>query len=200
MILGVDPEHRDRRDAVLAAYPLREPNRGQRLQQREEWSAEETGLLTGDDGDGLRIAKSGRRRDAAGWRAAPALLRLQQRRRCRRDRGDAGCARAMASRQAAGSSGLPAKNGATRAIVEDVVGGEPPDPRKAPDVDGKHGPLSLKRRTAGDGPMPTATRRRPVTPESLRRVDPVQTLADVVLRRRPADVTIARPHERTSRT
>ena len=45
VILGVDPEHRDRRHAVLGAHLLGEANRGQRLQQREEWSAEETRLL-----------------------------------------------------------------------------------------------------------------------------------------------------------
>ena len=53
VIFGVDPEHRDRRHAVLGPHLLGESNRGQRFQQREEWSAEETGLLAGDDGNGL---------------------------------------------------------------------------------------------------------------------------------------------------
>ena len=57
VIFGIDPEHRDRRHAVLGSHLLGQPNRGERFQQREEWSAEETGLLPGDDGNGLRIAK-----------------------------------------------------------------------------------------------------------------------------------------------
>ena len=57
VIFGVDPEHRDRRHAVLGWYLLGESKRGQRFQEREEWSAEETGLLTRDNGNGLRIAK-----------------------------------------------------------------------------------------------------------------------------------------------
>ena len=40
-----------RRDRMTCAYC------GQRFQEREEWSAEETGLLTRDNGNGLRIAK-----------------------------------------------------------------------------------------------------------------------------------------------
>ncbi len=57
VIFGVDPEHRDGRDAVFGFHLLSESKRSERLEKREEWSAEQSGLLSGDDRDGLRITK-----------------------------------------------------------------------------------------------------------------------------------------------
>jgi hypothetical protein len=75
VIFGVDPEHRDARHPVLSRDTRRELECGQRLQQREGWPAEQASLLTGDDGDGLRIGE----RLAGGNRprrcAAAVLLR-----------------------------------------------------------------------------------------------------------------------------
>ena len=71
VILGVDPEDRHHRHAVLAAdTALRQPDRRERLQQRVERAAEEPGLLAGDDRHGAGI---GQRRAAA--RAAAGASR-----------------------------------------------------------------------------------------------------------------------------
>jgi hypothetical protein len=57
VVFGVDPEHGDRRHTVLGSHLLGEAKRGQCFQEREEWSAKQAGLLTCDNGNGLRIAK-----------------------------------------------------------------------------------------------------------------------------------------------
>ena len=112
VILGIDPEDRDARNLMVARDLSRELERRQRLEQGEHRTAEQSGLLTGDDGDGLRIRELPRLRPRARRRAAAALL-------IRDDRGDLGAPaavrlrRRIASAQAAGSVGLPEKNGET---------------------------------------------------------------------------------------
>ena len=92
---------------VLFTNPLGEPHGGERLEQREERSSEQSGLLARNDGDGIRVAQlsGGGERFSRG--AAAALLslhevgdRLSLARCC--------CVRADGASQAAGSAGLPA--------------------------------------------------------------------------------------------
>ena len=86
VILGVDPEDGDGRHAVVARHLLGELERGERLEQREQRAAEQSGLLAGDD------------RDRAADRRAAAPLRRARGGACRRsllrrdDRGDLGAA------------------------------------------------------------------------------------------------------------
>src|SRR5947209_2582423 len=83
MILRLDPEHRDRGNAVLFLHTLGELQRGERLVQREQRSAEETSLLTGDDGDGLFIGDERRRLARRRRSTAPLELRAENRRELR---------------------------------------------------------------------------------------------------------------------
>ena len=78
MILGVHPEDRDRRYVVFCADALGELKRGERLEQRKEWSAEESGLLTGDDSHGPWIGEDRGCCQRNRRRTAPLLLRLEQ--------------------------------------------------------------------------------------------------------------------------
>jgi hypothetical protein len=57
VILGVDPEDGDGGDLVIARDLLRKLHRRQRFQQREERSAKQPGLLSGDDGDRAGIGE-----------------------------------------------------------------------------------------------------------------------------------------------
>ncbi len=57
MILGVNPEDGDGGNAVIARHLLRELDRRHRFEQGEQRAAEETGLLTADDGDGPAIGQ-----------------------------------------------------------------------------------------------------------------------------------------------
>ena len=135
VILGVDPEDRDRRHLVVARDLLGELERRERLEQREQRAAEEARLLAGDDGDGAAVGEQARRLARA--RRAPvaapaelamtaaisvaaAIVRLRARDRVR-------------PRGAIGR--IAGKKRRDRSEVVGVVGGEPPDPRKAPNVD-----------------------------------------------------------------
>ena len=75
VVFRVDPEHRHRRDAVLARHALGQPDGRGRLEQRENGPAEQPGLLPGDDRDGAGLREPSRRRERFGRRAAPFLLR-----------------------------------------------------------------------------------------------------------------------------
>ena len=66
MVLGVDPEHGDDRDAVLPRHLLREPDRRGRLEQRERRPTEQARLLPGHDGDGPRHPRAPRGGHASG--------------------------------------------------------------------------------------------------------------------------------------
>ena len=135
MILGVHPEDRDRGHALFLLGAPRELNRGDRLQQREQRSAEHARLLPGDDGDrrGVGEARAGRAR--RGRRVARILLR-----------GDHGGDRSPIARMLLRArDGVAPRAGRQRVArverrdllkVEGVVAGERTDPGKATDVDG----------------------------------------------------------------
>ena len=141
VVLGIDPEHRDGRDPVLGLYLFRKANRGEGLQQREERSAEEPGLLTGDEGDGLRIPESGGCRGRGFRRPAAALLSQDE-------IGDRGTLTGKALSSSDGVTpgrrilGIAGKEVGDARMIEDVVGGETPDPRKSADIDGEPGARS----------------------------------------------------------
>ena len=60
VILGIDPENGHGRDAVVGLDAARQRNCGERLEQREERTAEQTGLLPGDDGHRAGIRQASR--------------------------------------------------------------------------------------------------------------------------------------------
>ena len=61
---------------MIAGHEVGELQRGERLEQREQRAAKQSGLLAGDDGDGARIGELPRGLDGPGRRlAAPLLLR-----------------------------------------------------------------------------------------------------------------------------
>ena len=78
MVLGVNPEHGDRRDAVLGGSPLRQAEGGQRLEQREQRAAKQPRLLAGDDRDRLGISQPLRRGERVLRRRARPLLRQDE--------------------------------------------------------------------------------------------------------------------------
>jgi len=81
VVFRVDPEDGDRGHAELFGGALRELQRADRLQQREQRSAKDARLLPGRDRDRASIGESRRRRARFRRRAAALLLR-------RDDRGD----------------------------------------------------------------------------------------------------------------
>jgi hypothetical protein len=145
VILGVDPEHWHDGHAVVAAHRRGELHRSDRLEQREQRTAEEARLLSGDDDDRARIGEAGGGRARRRWRAAPFLLvREHARDLGRRTRVG------VAARDRIGP-GL-AFGGVAREIRphaierEGVVGGETSNPGEAANVDGKR-----RRRWTGCG-------------------------------------------------
>ena len=83
MILRLDPEHRDGGNAVLLPDTLGELQRGERFVQCEQRPAEETSLLTGDDGDRLFIGDERRRMARRRRRSTSLELRVENRRELR---------------------------------------------------------------------------------------------------------------------
>ena len=83
MILRLDPEHRDGGNAVLLADTLGELQRSERFVQCEQRPAEETSLLTGDNGDRLFIGDERRRIARRSRRATSLELRVENRRELR---------------------------------------------------------------------------------------------------------------------
>src|SRR5207249_9250279 len=81
VVLGIDPEDGRSGDAVIARYLVGELDRGQGLEQREQRTAEEPGLLTSDNRDGARIGEGSARFTRARRRLTLRLLG-------RNDRGD----------------------------------------------------------------------------------------------------------------
>jgi hypothetical protein len=134
VILRVDPEHGDGRYLVIARHLLGELDRGQRLEQREERSAEEPGLLAGDDRDGFAIGEQPAGLARPRLRAAALLL-------ARDDRGDLVAAPIVRLRPRdrvgprAAVGGIARKKRRDCSEVVGVVGGEPANPGKPPDVD-----------------------------------------------------------------
>ncbi len=74
VILGVDPEHRHHRHAVLGRDLRRQLHRGDGLEQREQRTAEQPGLLAGNDDARGGIGQPRRRLARGGGRAASRLL------------------------------------------------------------------------------------------------------------------------------
>jgi hypothetical protein len=138
VILGVDPEHGDRGYAMLGANLLGQSNGRQRLQQREERPTEQTGLLPGDDGHGLRVPKSGSCRDRCIGSTAAALLSLHE----IRDRLAwtsvplSACDDVAPRRRIVG---IASKEVSDARMVEDIVGSQATNPRESSDIDGKPG-------------------------------------------------------------
>ena len=78
-----DLRHRSRKPRPRHAcrrHLFGELDRGERLEQREEWSAEQSRLLAGDDGDGPGISQRPAGFDGARRGAAALLLRVDDRR------------------------------------------------------------------------------------------------------------------------
>ena len=136
VVLGINPEDRDRGHPVFTGHLVGKLECGERLEQGEKWTAEKPRLLPGEDGDGAaRPPASGwtrvRARGRRGGLAEPASIwAIWSRRRV--------CAwvRRMASAQAAFWVGSPEKNGSTAAKIVRVVGRQAPDPGEAAHVDG----------------------------------------------------------------
>ena len=80
VVFGLDPEDRDGRHLVLPRHLVGELERRQGLEQREQRTAEETRLLSGQDRDGLRIGEPRGRLDRPGRRLPPLLLSRDDRR------------------------------------------------------------------------------------------------------------------------
>ena len=78
VILGVDPEHGHDGHAVIFRHLRRQFHRRDRFEECEQGPAEQSGLLAGDDGNGLRIAQRCRCRECLGRGAAGSLLGLKQ--------------------------------------------------------------------------------------------------------------------------
>ena len=134
MILGVDPEHGDHGDAVLARHLLRQLHRRQRFQKREQRSAEETGLLAGDDDDGLGIGEA-----CSGFtcrrRGAAALLLGRDNARQLRRGADVRLAPLNRIGPGIGTCGIAREVRRDLLEAERVVGGEPSNPWESPDID-----------------------------------------------------------------
>jgi hypothetical protein len=136
VILSVDPEHRDSRHLLLAAEAFRQPDRVQRLEQREQRSAKQPRLLPGDDRHRVPVAELGGSRPRFRRGVAALLLRLQQ-------VGDRVARALVALRPLDGVapcrrvSGVAGEELGQRRIVVRVVHRQAVDPGESPDVDGK---------------------------------------------------------------
>ena len=133
MVLGVDPEDGHGGNVVILRHLLRELQRRQRLQQREERAAEEPRLLARDDGDGAAVGEQpsglarARRRltafllggDDGRNLGAPAIVRLRP--------GDG-----VGPRGAVGR--IAGKKWRDGAEVVRVVRRQPANPRKPPHI------------------------------------------------------------------
>ena len=120
---------------MIPRHLIGELQRGERFEQREQRPAEQAGLLAGEDGDRAWIGKTPRSVDRR-WRRVPVSLL--------RDDDVRDFAAAMIVRLRAGDCAGPRgalgwiarKKRRDRAEIVRVVGGEPANPRKAPDIDG----------------------------------------------------------------
>jgi hypothetical protein len=74
VILGIHPEHRDRRHSVRGFDVARQLDGSERLEQGERRPAEGAGLLAGGDDDGVRIAEPCGRGAGGGGRLPRGLL------------------------------------------------------------------------------------------------------------------------------
>ncbi len=145
VILGVDPEHRHDGHAVVAAHRRGEFHGGDRFEQREQRSAEEPGLLAGDDDNGPRIGEPCGGGSRCRWRPAPLLLSGEHARDLGRRTGVGVAARDRLSPGLAfrGVAGEVRPHAIER---EGVVGGQASNPGEAANVDGQR-----RRRWTGCG-------------------------------------------------
>ena len=87
VVFGLNPKDGHGRRAVFPRHLLGQLQGGERFEDREERSAEEPCLLSGQDGDGPRIGEPFGRRQRGCWRAASLLLRAKHRGKFRERRG-----------------------------------------------------------------------------------------------------------------
>ena len=136
VILGVHPEHRDSRHLMLGPHTFGELESCQRLEKREERSAKQSGLLAGDDGDRPGIGKKVGGGLRFGGCVSTSLLRPQHLNErvplpalTRRTRNGVppGARIARITGEEVGQA----------RVVERVIGGKPPDPRKTTNINGK---------------------------------------------------------------
>ena len=134
VILGVNPEHGHDRHVVFARDFFGQFESRQRFMQREQWTAEKPGLLSGDERNGTgvsqlacRLARSSRStalrllaRENLRHLAAITRIRLR-------------AANGMRPSRAIGR--ITAEKRRQRRKIVGVVRGETPRPREAPDVD-----------------------------------------------------------------
>src|SRR5690606_37486752 len=134
MVLGIDPEDRDRRHAVFGGGSPGELQRGDGLEQRQKRAAEHARLLAGDDRHAVWALKEGRGLAGFGWSPSPLLLG-------RNHGGDAVTVSPVLLRPR--NRGLPRVARGWIAVVQrrdareirGVLAGEWPDPRETLDVD-----------------------------------------------------------------
>lgn len=136
VILRVDPEDRHRAHAVLPLDAGSEPDRGDRLEQREERAAEEPRLLARHNRDGARVGERGCRLDRLGRRAPAGLLRAQHRRH-RLARPGVLPRRRNGAGPGAGVGRVAREERRERGGIHGVVDREAPQPRKAAGVHGQ---------------------------------------------------------------
>ena len=136
VIFRVDPEHRDRRDAVVRCNALCQLNRRQRLEQREQRTAKESCLLACDDRDAFRIAQPPGGSNGVRGGVPASLLRLD----------DIDYRAAVARMLLGPMHGIAPRGGMSRVackeirdtlVLERIVSGEAFDPREATNLDGE---------------------------------------------------------------
>jgi hypothetical protein len=133
MILGIDPEHRNRRHVVIPRDLRRELNRGDRLEQCEKRPPKHARLLAGCNDDRARIREPRRGLSRFGGRAASCLLR-------RKDSSDRGIARLAVRASDCLTPGIRfcriARIQVTQLLkIESVLADERADPFKRANVD-----------------------------------------------------------------
>jgi hypothetical protein len=133
VIFGIDPEHRHRRHLVFGGDPFGQFERGEGLEQREQRSAEQSGLLAGDDGDGPGVDELLRLLSRSRRCAASFLLRGEH-------RGDIAALACMTlgggdrARPRRRIGGIASKKWRDGPEIEGVVGRETPDPGEAAEI------------------------------------------------------------------
>ncbi len=138
VIFCVNPEHSDAGHPMVAGDAGGKLERGERLEQRERRTAEESSLLAGDDGDGLSVGKLLRRGQRRRRGAAAALL-------IGNDPGDLRAAPGVGLRPSDGLRPcrricrIAGKEWRDGGEIVGVVCGEATDPRKPADVDRERG-------------------------------------------------------------
>ncbi len=149
VIFGVDPEHRDRGNAVFGPHAFGELQGRQGFEKGEQRPAKQPRLLSCDDRDRRGIDQLRGCCTRFGWCVASLLLREQ----------DIGYEASLSPMTRCARDGITPRTGIAGVAgieisqpreVECVVGCEPPDPREATDID---------RKTTARGRVPPRWRR-----------------------------------------